>query len=303
MPLFEILERVKVNQQSKIISAFSLRTYVKEGPIFLVEDSWRKLFPLVFFALITGMSYIQLSLFQLPFVIQTLSVWLLNILYGFLIYFKFLKKIVFFKKENAYFHFVLQDVVSRLIFQSCCLQYGFLILNRFSLSMINVQVLLILASLMVQCFFSIVRFDLYLYLVVGGLTTLVSISSFAVSLNNLGEKNYALVFAQTVSFFLATLFAFLGQKYFVFDASKSTDSLKKNSSVFESVYAFIFSFLVFLFSRLGFSFIFEFFLLYLWSIYFPSLLIVGKIFFAFVVLVLNYLLSKHFIFKKKGDHL
>lgn len=272
----------------------TLRPYVKEGVLIAKQYPLAKLWKLVFFVGLSVLSFYALLSFQMNAWLHIPVLFLLHGVYFFFLFLNFFQSL----KERPS-HLAVQDVLSRLLFQTFFLVYAFKILAPWLENKSVLFAFLFLGSLSVQIFFSVLRFDIYLYLVVGGLTTLVSISSFAWGLEFLEGKSYAFVGAQSFSFFAATLFAFLGQKYFVFQPLKEKTHPVNEQSIFVNAQENVKAFALFLSSRLGFSFVFEFALLYLWSVYHAQTLMFGKVLFAFVVLVLNYLISKYFIFRKK----
>lgn len=122
------------------------------------------------------------------------------------------------------------------------------------------------------------------YLFFGALTSVVNFGSFAVAGFLLGEDYYLL--SNIVSFVVATLFAFVTNKLFVFNSrSREWDTVIKELCSFVS--ARIVSFL--LIEELGLFVAVSIF-------YFNSM--ASKVVLAFVAVFANYLLSKFVIFKK-----
>ena len=125
--------------------------------------------------------------------------------------------------------------------------------------------------------------EVLLYLFFGALTTVVSIGSFWLCDSVLLWNEHV---ANTVSWLLAVLFAFVTNRVWVFDAATKTKS------------AFLKQLLGFYGGRLATFGVEELILLvFITWLRFPSMVV--KIAATVVVLVLNYVLSKLFVFKKK----
>lgn len=196
----------------------------------------------------------------------------------------FLARIAF---SFLYWHFFLEPLWQKmqpLLIKN--LPSFFLVKSVFSLLVLCVYIAL-------QTAFSFLPAALWMYLVAGGLTTWVSFYSFALALP------YGLFFAQSFSFVLAVVAAFFMQNFFVF--SKSTqEKTAQEKPVQEklSVQGLGSKFLRFVFARSGVSFIFEFLFLFLWQSFLPFSLLWGKGLASLFVLLLNYFLSKYFVFKR-----
>ncbi|ANZ99229.1 teichoic acid glycosylation protein [Carnobacterium divergens] len=126
------------------------------------------------------------------------------------------------------------------------------------------------------------------YLVFGVLTTIVNIAVFYI-FNSFFEINYLI--SNALSWIVSVVFAFYTNKYFVFRT--------KNRSIKD----FIKELLLFIWFRL-LSGVIDMFLMYVMV----SLMIIdqniSKLIVQVIIVVLNYVFSKVFIFKKnKGDHL
>ena len=121
------------------------------------------------------------------------------------------------------------------------------------------------------------------YLIIGGLTTLVSIVSYSIFRLVL---NWSLVSSEVLSWLLAVLFAYITNKNIVFK-SKNKNVLK------ESVFFFVF--------RIVTLFIGIYVLIFLeWLMPSTDLWITAsKVIQQAVIFVLNYIFSKFFIFKQK----
>ena len=128
-----------------------------------------------------------------------------------------------------------------------------------------------------------------LYLIFGGLTTLISIASFWAFSLIFGDKNYLL--SNFLSWVLAVIFAFCTNKAFVFGSHK-TDRATLLREGLEFLGARIFSLgleeggLWLMLDICGMK-----------AISFGDL--VAKVIMSVVVILVNYLLSKFIIFKKK----
>ncbi len=132
-----------------------------------------------------------------------------------------------------------------------------------------------------------------LYLIFGTLTTLINYIVFLILSLILGYK-YVLI-TNTVSFVVAVIFAYITNKIYVFH-SKDWSSIV------------LFKEIVFFFSARVFSYFVEQIGLYLsaevwhlenFKILFVDGIIISKLFLSFLVIVLNWIFSKFFVFKKK----
>ena len=139
-------------------------------------------------------------------------------------------------------------------------------------------------------------FDLYKkyqeiinYLIVGVLTTVVSIVTYFIfSLILDIENNILFILANVLSWICAVVFAYITNKKFVFNTT--TSSKKEELKVFSM---FVSSRITTLLIELAFMFITV-----------KVILIndkIAKVIAQFIVIVLNYLLSKLFVFKKKNN--
>lgn len=128
-----------------------------------------------------------------------------------------------------------------------------------------------------------------LYLIFGGLTTLISILSFWLFSLMLGEERYLL--SNFLSWVLAVIFAFVTNKTLVFD-SKKTDKSTLLREGLEFLGARVFSLgleeggLWLLLDAFGMA-------------HLPSGDLIAKVIMSVIVILLNYFLSKFIIFKKK----
>lgn len=128
-----------------------------------------------------------------------------------------------------------------------------------------------------------------LYLIFGGLTTLISILSFWLFSLMLGEERYLL--SNFLSWVLAVIFAFVTNKTLVF-GSKKTDKSTLLREGLEFLGARVFSLgleeggLWLLLDAFGMA-------------HLPSGDLIAKVIMSVIVILLNYFLSKFIIFKKK----
>lgn len=127
------------------------------------------------------------------------------------------------------------------------------------------------------------------YLIVGVLTTVVSIATyFLFSLILDIENNILFIIANVLSWICAVVFAYITNKKFVFNTT--TSNKKEEIKVFSM---FVSSRITTLLIELAFMFITV-----------KVILIndkIAKIIAQFIVIVLNYVLSKLFVFKKKNN--
>lgn len=127
------------------------------------------------------------------------------------------------------------------------------------------------------------------YLIVGVLTTVVSIVTyFLFSLILDIENNILFILANVLSWICAVIFAYITNKKFVFNTT--TSNKKEEIKVFSM---FVSSRITTLLIELAFMFITV-----------KVILIddkIAKVIAQFIVIVLNYILSKLFVFKKKNN--
>lgn len=120
------------------------------------------------------------------------------------------------------------------------------------------------------------------YLIIGVLTTIVSISSFY--LFNKCIHIYYLI-SDVLSWIISIIFAFIMNKIFVFKS--------KNKSKDETIYEFV------NFTKYRIlSLLIDMFIMFIFISIFKIDELISKIFVQFVVVVLNYIFSKFFVFKK-----
>jgi len=148
-----------------------------------------------------------------------------------------------------------------------------------------------------ECFFSLplIRIfkpfyckhkDIVLYLFFGGLTTIVSLVSFAIPIYVFGINE---MIANTISWILAVAFAFFTNRIYVFNSPT------------KKVSHFLFQLFSFYGGRL-FSFGVEMLIIYIFitKLSYNDMLI--KILASFIVLAMNYIISKWIVFRKKNQN-
>jgi len=120
------------------------------------------------------------------------------------------------------------------------------------------------------------------YLIVGGLTTLVSLVSFYALIRVL-NVNY--LYANIISWIIAVTFAYFTNKIFVFKSKRDrfSDNLKEMGTFFSSR---IFSLLV------------DYALMILFIELFNIDEVISKLIVQIIIVIINYILSKNIIFKK-----
>ncbi len=124
--------------------------------------------------------------------------------------------------------------------------------------------------------------EYFKYLVAGGLTTIISILSFYLFITIGIDYKVATV----LSFLISATFAFFSNKIYVFEHKSS-----RLSAVFKD-------FSLFMFSRL-FTLAIDFFGMILLVQFVKMTPMVSKILLNIVIFILNYIISKIFIFRKK----
>lgn len=131
------------------------------------------------------------------------------------------------------------------------------------------------------------------YLFFGVLTTVVNYVTFVIGLIIFGEKNTLTV--NTIAFIAATIFAYITNKIWVFN-SKSWDIEILKSEIISFLGARIISFL---FEQLGLLICISIFNVGNYYIFSMSGIMISKVILSFIVVILNYVVSKFFIFKDK----
>lgn len=125
--------------------------------------------------------------------------------------------------------------------------------------------------------------DIVLYIFFGGLTTVVSLVSFALSFYTLGLNEMV---SNTISWILAVAFAFFTNRIWVFHAPTKT------------VCQFLFQFITFYGGRL-LSFGMEMLIIYIFITKLGLNAMAIKIIAQIIVLIANYIISKLIVFRKK----
>ena len=138
----------------------------------------------------------------------------------------------------------------------------------------------------------IFKTEIFLYILIGGLTTLLNFLLFFIlnkcfESNLLIDKRHSWFIAEGIAFLLATMFAFLCDKFFVFK------SHNMNINIFfrEMIEFFSFRIASEIINVFGMS-------IYIYIIKLDKN--ISKLLMSIVVVVLNYLCSKFIIFKKNG---
>ena len=119
------------------------------------------------------------------------------------------------------------------------------------------------------------------YLIVGGMTTLVSISIYAL-FTKCFHINYMI--ANVISWIISVLFAYITNRIFVFKS--------KSENIVLEIYQF--------FKYRIFSFLIEIFLMYVFVELINIDDMISKVIVQVIVIVLNYVFSKLFVFKKES---
>lgn len=119
------------------------------------------------------------------------------------------------------------------------------------------------------------------YLIVGGMTTLVSISIYAL-FTKCFHINYMI--ANVISWIISVLFAYVTNRIFVFKS--------KSENIVLEIYQF--------FKYRIFSFLIEIFLMYVFVELINIDDMISKVIVQIIVIVLNYVFSKLFVFKKES---
>lgn len=141
-------------------------------------------------------------------------------------------------------------------------------------------------------FKSIISKETLSYLFFGVLTTIVNYISFALGIMILGENST--LFVNTIAFILATTFAYVTNKIWVFN-SKSWAIKILRLEVISFLSARILSFL---FEQLGLIICIRLFNVQIYHLLGMSGIMISKIILSFIVVILNYIISKFFIFKE-----
>ena len=119
------------------------------------------------------------------------------------------------------------------------------------------------------------------YLIVGGMTTLVSISIYAL-FTKCFHVNYMI--ANVISWVISVLFAYVTNRIFVFKS--------KSENIILEIYQF--------FKYRVFSFLIEILLIYIFVELINIDDMISKVIVQVIVIVLNYVFSKLFVFKKES---
>lgn len=140
----------------------------------------------------------------------------------------------------------------------------------------------------------IIKSEAFLYLFFGGLTTLVNYISFWLALQILGYNRILTV--NTISFICAVTFAYVTNKLFVFNSkSWKWEILKKELPSFLS--ARILSYFI---EQIGLYLCADVFHFEKYSCFGIDGVLISKVVLSFLVVLLNWAVSKFLVFKKKG---
>lgn len=140
--------------------------------------------------------------------------------------------------------------------------------------------------------FKIVRNEAFLYLFFGLLTTVVNYASFLLFLQFLGYDKVLIV--NTISFVFASSFAYITNKLFVFQ-SKSWKFKILCKEILSFFSARIFSYF---FEQIGLYVSTDIMNLERFSIFGIDGILISKVMLSFLAVLLNWVFSKFFIFKK-----
>ncbi len=124
------------------------------------------------------------------------------------------------------------------------------------------------------------------YLIIGGLTTVVSLLSFYVVRYLIFTNNsqFDIQISNVISWFFAVLFAFVTNKKYVFESKKTG----KNG---------FYEMIKFYLSRVT-TLLIDMFIMFVFTSFFGINDKISKIIVQFIIVVLNYVFSKLFVFKK-----
>lgn len=137
--------------------------------------------------------------------------------------------------------------------------------------------------------------ETWLYLFFGFMTTIVNYVSFWLALQLLGYDKILVV--NTISFVCAVIFAYVTNKIFVFNSkSWKWDVLKTEIPSFLSA-----RILSYLFEQAGLYLCADVLHLERFSLLGVDGVLISKVVLSFLVVILNWFVSKFYIFKKKGD--
>ncbi len=126
------------------------------------------------------------------------------------------------------------------------------------------------------------RYSILMYLVMGGVTTIINIVTFWLCYSVLGI-GYSV--ATVIAWFLSVLFAYLSNKFYVFEST----NMNVSTLVHEMITFFGFRMI---------SLLIDLFIMYICVSLFNVNALVAKVLANIVVLIVNYVFSKWVIFKK-----
>ncbi len=140
-----------------------------------------------------------------------------------------------------------------------------------------------------KIYLKIMNKEIILYLIFGVITTLINLLTFWIFTNyiliNIENQNLNISLANIIAFVVALIFAFITNKNIVFN-SKTNNKKELYKEIFSFTFARIITFLIDTFGILLFVNVFH------------INKIISKVIFNIVVIILNYIFSKLFVFKK-----
>lgn len=141
--------------------------------------------------------------------------------------------------------------------------------------------------------------ELILYVIFGGLTTLVNFASFKIFNIILGEEHYLI--SNVIAWFVSVIFAYITNKLFVFE-SRSWKIKIISKEIVSFFGARIFSFAVEEFGLFALVDLlgFDYYRLDIFGFVIGGKMI-SKVILAVIVVILNYFFSKLVVFKKKKE--
>lgn len=149
---------------------------------------------------------------------------------------------------------------------------------------------------MKQLFKRLVNRETILYLVFGVLTTVVNYVVFAILIHIFGDE--AALIVNVAAFVAAVIFAFITNKLFVFESKSWAGSvLKKEIPSF--ITARLFAFAI---EELGLMFSMNVLHVEKYQLFGIGGVLIAKIILSVVVVIVNYVFSKFFIFKKPEEN-
>ncbi len=146
---------------------------------------------------------------------------------------------------------------------------------------------------MIDKLLKLIKSETGLYLFFGVMTTAVNYISFILFLNILGYDNILIV--NTFSFVFAASFAYITNKLFVFKSK----SWKIKLVISEALSFFSARILSYFFEQIGLYLCADVWHLERFAVFGVNGVLISKVILSFLVVILNWAISKFFIFKKK----